>query len=119
MLVYIQPIRCISRQETIEDDVAQVAVPSVGFDHEDLVPTIRVHVPVQDILDCRARTERPDRASAGLVTPDAFDKDVVRWRLDSHALVPVRNFYVMDPVVRALRKLLSFGQSEVLKSLYL
>lgn len=55
MLVYIQAIGRASSQKAIKDDVAQVSVAAVGLNHENLVPSIRIYIPVQHIFDRRAR----------------------------------------------------------------
>ena len=99
VLIDIETVRGIAREEVLEQHVPHVSIPAPRLDHEDLVPAVSVDVAVDDVLDRCSLTEGPDCAATGLVAPDALDEDVLRGGLDRHALVAVRDLDIVDPVI--------------------
>ncbi len=101
ILINIQPIRRIPRNEVLQVHVLHRSTSTIRLDHEDLVTPVRVHIAVEHVLDGSVGAKRADGRASGLVAPDLLDLDVVRGRLDGDAFVAVGDFDVVDPVVRA------------------
>lgn len=70
VLVDVQTVRGTTRDEVLELDVPDVSGAQVALDHESLITTVGVNVPVKDVLDSSAIRETANGATTRLVAPN-------------------------------------------------
>ncbi len=109
-LIDIQPIRTIIAPEPLKRTIPHISLCAhparERLDHQHLRALIRIHIPHRHILDpCRLprsrdiRRQRPNAHPARMITVRVFNQHVRTRRLDAHALVPVRDFEVVDVAI--------------------